>query len=409
MSKTSLIIFLILLSTVSIAAAEGTSTFADALQRTGFVNIRTAEQGAGLVVAAENRRYRSPARGLAEILRQSRAHLDGADSLHVVMLHQTMPVLRVSTSSDDLRALLNGALDYTAWSTRSRFTMEVSRQMASLNDAQVRATPVLRSWDVAVGSTVRYQLGNYGSRSDNYRVAVDLEPELRLDLPAGVQARARLAVPVWNNFDNNTHVRPAVLSLSRPFRASDALFGVVSAGVFTRNRAGVHASLMQYVSDERFRIGFDIGHTTFTPINGRVAIPAAERQDYTVYQAVAGWHLRRHRLDLSARYGMFLYRDQGVRLDMTRSFGDGDVGFFLLSGSNGRNGGFRFRIALPPRTYIRPIPARIRPAEGFNLGYRYEGGGFDIREYETGNRAIIDLSLYYPALVLFELEQYIAV
>ncbi len=398
---------LLLLSTASFAAGVDASDLAGSLARTGFVNIRTAEQGAGLVVAAENRRYRSPARGLAEILRQSRAHLDAADSLHVVMLHQAMPVLRVSTSSDDLRALLDGALDYVAWSTRSRFTMEVSRQMASLQDAQVRATPVLRSWDVVVGSSVRYQLGNFGTLSDNYRVALDIEPELRLDLPLGVQARARMAIPVWNNFDENTHVRPSVLNLSRPFHASDALFGMVSAGVFTRNRAGVHATLVQYVLDERFRVGAELGYTTFTPITGRVAIPGPERKDYAVYQALAGWHVRQYNLDVSARYGVFLYRDQGVRVDVSRSFGDGQVGFFLIDSSNGRNGGFRLRIALPPRTYIRPIPARIRPAEAFEIGYRFQGGDYRARDYEVGNRAIIDLSLYYPSLVLYELERYI--
>jgi hypothetical protein len=285
--------------------------------------------------------------------------------------------------------------------------MDASRQMASLQGAQVRAVPVLRSWDLAVGSSVRYQLGNFGTLSDNYRVALDIEPELRLDLPLGLQARARMAIPVWNNFDNNTHVRPSVLSLSRPFRAIDALFGMVSAGVFTRNRAGVHATMVQYVLDERFRLGAEMGYTTFTPITGRVAIPGPERQDYTVYQALAGWYVRKYQLDVSARYGVFLYRDQGVRVDVSRSFGDGQVGFFLLSSSNGRNGGFRLRLAIPPRSYIRPMPVRVRPAETFDISYRFEGGDYLMRDYEVGNRAIIDQTLYYPSLVLYELEYYI--
>jgi hypothetical protein len=258
-----------------------------------------------------------------------------------------------------------------------------------------------------LGAGLRYQLGNYGSRSDNYRVAFDFEPELRIELPAGLQARGRLAIPLWNNLDANTRTRPAMLSLNRAFRTDDALFGWISAGIYPNNRAGAQIQLRQYLPDERLSLFFELSHTRFTPLTGTPAIPTEARQDYTTYHGGGTLRLPAHRLEMSARYGQFLYNDQGLRLDMERQFGNGMVGFFLLRTQEGDNGGFRFRIPIPPARGITTPLLRIRTAQALEVNYRYTGSSLGGRDLGENDAYVLNIQQFYPSFLLVELESYI--
>lgn len=442
----------------------------DVLIDRGMLDIEVGMREWHLVLAFEDRRNRSPARGLLQTLKgivetlppsypqapqvsQTQRNPDVArrplslvvppafipepppfDTLTILLKQQGVDMVALTTTPDGLRALFRDQDGVEEWSREVKITMmsrqareiltshpldlrPYSREAQSDANQTVRAEQApplskdgrlspstLRSIDLAYGFGIRYQLGNFGTLSDNYRVALDLEPELRLDLPAGLQARARLAIPLHNNFDDNDVVRPSTFTLSKPFGSPDGLFGIASAGLFARNRAGFHLSAIHLIWEERLLMHLEAGHTWFTPLTGNVDFEVEERREFTVFQFGVTARSIRTQTQASLTYGQFLYYDQGVKLDLSRQFGDGEVGFFALETREGRNGGFRFSIPLFPSRYMNPAPARIRPAERVSIAYRYRGGDFLGREYHTGNAFIENVKSYYPDFILYEMK-----
>ena len=404
MSKTSVLI-LILVLLPSLAAAGDQPQIADALIREGFVHVSATVRDAQLTVRYENRHHRSEAAALAVVLRRLHPLSAGTDSLHLHLMHDRATMLVLHTSTADLGALLGGSLPYTGWRRRIRVentTLDAHGNV--LNDPPRRGFAGI---DLLIGAGVRYQLGNYGSRSDNYRVALDLQPELRIDLPLGLQASARAAIPTWNNFDDQVDPRLSRLSLHRFFRTRDGLFGQLGAGFYPQNRAGVQLQLRQYLPDERLSLFLDVSHTRYTPLTGTPVFLRAARQEYTTYFGGGTLRVPRLNLDMSARYGRFLYDDQGLRLDIERQFGQGRVGFFLLETKQGRNGGFYMGIPIPPAKGFSRRGIRIRTAPTIDIPYRYEGNDLAGRDLDGETPIFLKIQQFYPEFLFYELEWYI--
>jgi hypothetical protein len=211
--------------------------------------VESAVHEQSLHLSYENRHYRSQAAALAEVMRLLAPSASTYDSLHIRINHLSTPMMVIHTAGSDLSALLQGDLAYNDWRGRIRYEMTV---LTSGSDPPRRAkADGFTGVDLLLGTGIRYQLGNYGGPDDNYRVAFDLLPEARVDLPLGLQARGRLALPLWNNLDANTGPRPDLITLNRGFRGQDGFFGWLSAGVYPQNRACAQVQMRQFLPDER--------------------------------------------------------------------------------------------------------------------------------------------------------------
>jgi len=373
----------------------------------GFVNVSVSENEGVLLIGYENRRYRSEARGLAEAIRLVMPFMTKQDTLIFLVRHLGKPMIVMQTPIKPLRAYLDGELSSQEWLALTSWTMDTNSTSASLSDDEVLAKPTLRSLDIPIGLGVRYVLGNFGTLDDNYRVALELEPEVRIDLPFGLNAIARLSVPIHNNLDDNTHIRPSLVTLMKPLYFQGPTVATLQAGVFTMNRMGVHAHIKRYFMDGIFTVGLEAGYTDYTDINGRVQVPSMEESTYTTAVVSAAWRYRPYDLDIGISYGQFLYQDNGIRIDVNRSVGDSRLGLYATETDLGRNMGFQFKFAIPPRRYAKPIPLRVRPAEYFNLGYRFAAGDRVGRMYDTGDYYMDVLHLYDPDFMKRELLRYL--
>jgi hypothetical protein len=397
----------ILCLTVDAFAQTERSFITSTLTSHGFVNVSVSENEGVLLIGYENRRYRSEARGLAEAIRLVMPFMTKQDSLIFLVRHLGKPMIVMQTSIKPLRAYFDGELSSQEWLALTSWTMDTNSTSARFSDDEVLAKPTLRSLDIPIGLGVRYVLGNFGTLDDNYRMAIDLEPEVRLDLPFGFNAVARLAIPLHNNLDDNTHIRPSLITLMKPIYLRGPTVASVQAGVFTMNRVGAHAQMKRYFMDGVVSVGLEAGYTQYTNMNGRVQVPSMEESSYTVAVLSANWRYKPYDLDVGISYGQFLYQDNGIRIDVNRSVGDSRIGFFAMETDLGRNMGFQFALAIPPRRYAKPIPFRVRPTEHFNIGYRFAAGDRVGRMYDTGNYYFNLLHMYDPDHVKRELVRYL--
>ncbi len=375
---------------------------AEQLATHGFENVSVIQKGNHLYVAYENRMYRSEAHALVTVLNYAGQSQFAADSLTVIVRQNELPVLAMVTPLSDLRDFLRDDTTYEAWIASATLTLNTRSHIRSAGlrtrEESTRLRPVF-----PVGLGMRYQLGNY---NEPYRFAFDLQPELLLPLGRGFTANVRAAIPLYNNFDDNTHVRPSLVTLTRQFLLDDGLYGAVSAGIFGRNRTGVHSALKAFLHEEVFSLTVDAGYTEFTPLTGNVNFPRVEEQPFSFYTLSADYRWRMYDLNMRMQYGRFLYGDHGTRVEVHRHFSEVEIGFFGINTRLGNNFGFFISLPLSPRRYRDMGPVRVRPASRFPVQYRYQGNDFRARSYETGITFDENLMQIYPSFLRNEMKRY---
>ena len=257
--------------------------------------------------------------------------------------------------------------------------------------------------EIPVGLGMRYQLGNY---NNPYRFAFDLQPELRVPLPYGVTANFRLAVPLYNNFDQNDFIRPSLIALTYERRLYDGVYASATTGIFTRNRRGWHAMVKTFLWEEVFSVTLEGGQTLFTDLTNKLNFRDFHERDFHFYTASADYRWRRYDLNIRAQYGKYLYEDVGLRIDVHRHFGDAQFGFFFIDTRFGNNYGFQFNLPFPQRKSVKAGPVRIRAATHFPVGYRYQGGDFRAIIHETGITMDRVLMEFYPSYLRKEMGRW---
>lgn len=368
----------------------------------GFENIAVRLTAADLTIAYENRVYRSQHRALAEVLKTVAQSGVTADSLHILMLYREQPMSQLSTSLADLRAMVAGEISYHQWQQGSWFTLEHGQTMEELRGLE-RVQKTRFRPEILAGLGMRYQLGNY---NNPYRFAFDLQPELRLPLPYGVTANVRMAVPLYNNFDQNDFIRPSLITLTYERRLYDGVYASATTGIFTRNRKGWHSMLKAFLWEEVFSVTLEGGQTLFTDLTGNPFLRSFEERDFHFYTASADYRWRRYDMNIRAQYGKFLYEDVGLRVDVHRHFGDALFGFFFMDTRFGNNYGFSFSLPFPQRKSVKAGPVRIRTVTHFPITYHYQGNDYRARSHETGITMREALMEFYPSYLRKEMERW---
>jgi hypothetical protein len=337
----------------------------------GFENVRTKIIGSDLMVAFENRRYRSQARGLAAALKTiSHTGYFGKDfKINIVLLHQEVPMVLVTLKFDDYQNFINdveGTIGFDE-SVGISFDYEgIWEKISSgvqLNNSNYKS-------DFVVIPQFRAQFGKFTHPVESN---INLIPEYNVSVSRGLSIKAQMIIPVFNELDKESNVlRPGIISVNQFIRLKDDVFFAATAGFFDKNRAGGNFEMKKYFDNGRFSFGADVGYTTdytYTGINTEYLV------DQNFLTALLVCEYRYEPYDLTGRLqaGNFLFNQLGVRFDLSRQFGEVNIGFFAIATESDVNGGFNFAIPLPPRKYSKPKYLRIRPVDKFSWEYRAKG------------------------------------
>jgi len=384
------------------------------LQRDGLENVSVSYQNYNLVVSLENQIYRSDAKAIFSIL--SIIHEDNLfkESITIQLVRSNLPLIQIVTSANELQELFQIPENYSDWvekikieipQAKSRPIMDV--EMSERGVKNLEGLTKENSWFVQrhllLGLTPLYQLGNY---NNPLRLRLEITPELTALLPFGVRFRGGIGLPVYNDLDQNRTVHLSHLSLTRQFQVQPGLYGGVSVGFFSRNRAGAHIQFTQYLWDERFSFTYQGGYTRFSSAMGAVDDLFVEDQPYVVSTVAAEYRWKKYHLDLNIEYGQFLYYDSGYKVDVQRYFGETIIGMFVLQTRRGTNYGFHVSIPLFPRKGARVSGLMVRSASHVPFSYRYEGNDLKGRMYRTGIDYPTRLKRVYPSYLMDELEPY---
>jgi hypothetical protein len=350
-----------------------------ALRHEGFENLQVLLQDDTLWVTAENRRYRYDPKGYARLIDIVEPHIDHGITLAVAVLKRGVPLAwvavrhdSVQVSGDTTRVIPAG---FRTISSGLRVPGYVARASRS-----VLLNPVWNKFDLVVYPQVKLQLGNF---DDPFQSQFNIVPSLEVSFVRGMHVMAQVIIPLQNDLEpNGNSVRPGILSISQLMKLPLGIYGLASAGYFTRNRYGLNAELRRFFVNGKWYAGFTGGMTGYAAFVDR----SWEYGDIDLFTwfADAGFRWSRYDLTLQAGFGRFTDGNNGWRADIFRQFGEVTIGVFALQTAGFSNGGFYFRVPLPPRKYSTKGFARIRPAPDFPYEYRARGLSDAGRMFSTG-------------------------
>lgn len=330
----------------------------------GLENVRVTvirlEVGVTVIVEYENRRYnRNELDALGFVMGLAALRTPPLIThLRVIAKEINIPVLDVATSVEAFLAFVNEQLSAGAFAQQLQITQQVQWPLSTVTPEA--ATGIShRSWlklDVflrpGIETALLTELGAAEMR-------FSLLPDAYMQLTPGTVMNVRADIPVTSTSHfPRTLPDPTVdrvllhQALRLPLGAwSKWAAGLtqVSVGRFTREEVGI--------ADETALTLLD----GILLVKGTIARVGSSFADLDRWVALANGRVRYPPWDLtlSVTAGQFLDGDQGVAADLSRFFGNTEVGVFLRHSDNGSLAGLRFGI---PLTLDKELPPwRVRP------------------------------------------------
>ena len=165
--------------------------------------------------------------------------------------------------------------------------------------------------------------------------------------------------------------------MSQTIRLPQRTFLTASVGFFNKFRAGVDLRVKHILPDEHFWLEARLGYTMKGYFE-HWAYYHGKKKTLSGYLS-ANYYWPKYNTRFTLRGDRYLLEEYGVRSEMTRHFRYAAIGFYaskLLgkddAANDGFNGGFFFRVALPPYKYKRKgyLPRIV----GGEFGFRYNAG-----------------------------------
>ena len=404
--------FLLLVSGIQYHSFAQVDNSNDSISRlfsmAGFENVKSAIDESKLIVAFENRRYRSQARGLAEVVKiiSNSASVPLNTEIFLILLHQEVPMVMVNLVLQDYEDFVNNENGTSLFADSVKITLEFESVWEQIKSKERLNSSNFKS-DIVVIPQFRAQFGKFTHPVES---SINVIPEYNLFLNKGLSFKAQLIIPVYNDLDEEGDlVRPGIIALNQFVRLKDDVFFDVTVGCFDKNRAGGNFELKKYFSNGRLSLGANVGYTTDYSYTG---IKTDYLVDENFLTALLSADYRYEPYDLTGRIqaGNFLYNELGVRCDLLRQFREVTIGFFVLATESELNGGFNFSIPIPPRKYSKPKYFRVSPTEKFSFEYRAKGYPTSGTMYNTENelfRSMLEFNPdYLKKIFLLEIKKY---
>lgn len=365
------------------------------LTQEGFQNVMAFYDYNQLIVSYENRRYRLESEAIKQIVRL----LDGEVSSEI---NQLVIVTRK----------LNIPILYT--------TIPLTTNTKS----QPNSLTLPTTGKVNLKEVESYDFSQRpASNTGNYRIELELKPELRLALggfpdpvvhqfnilPAlhfylwkGARLSWQTTLPIWNEFDipDQRSWRPRIIQLEQRFRLPAQTFVGLSMGYFTKNRYGSVVELGKYFWNGNLLLSGKVGYTGYANYEKEPAkVWKIGVLDYVDYKIEANYYFKKWNVISRVEYAKTLFDQYMLRGSVSKYFKEIEIGFFVYQTQKGNNYGFHCAIPLMPKKYFKPSFLSIRPASSFD--YIYHGTQNYVTQYET----IRDLGSFMRQLEPFFIQR----
>lgn len=368
------------------------------LSENGFENIKVKVEDARILIAYENRVFRFEVDALKEVLKLVVPLIDDREELILIPLNRKIPIIKFFSSLKNCREFLANNIDAEQFINEADIRMDVDKDFKLLFDESEFNSSDFR-FDLVLKPQMSFEFGPY---SDPVLAQINLAPDIRTGFWKGMKFSYETIFPLWNEFGSRgDSIRTGMVTLNQTFRLPNALFISTTAGIFSGNRYGFDFETKKYFGNGNFSLGGNFGVTSYIDFSGMTRILYSS--EFMVTGSVsAEYRIEKYDLTLGASIGHYLQKDNSLRVDINREFGEIEIGFFALRSFKGvSNGGFTLTVPLFPSQYWNPSFVRLKVAENYSWSYVVKSNTNDLigLRYNTGSRIYTFLEKLNPSFI----------
>lgn len=368
------------------------------LSENGFENIKVKVEDARILIAYENRVFRFEVDALKEVLKLVVPLIDDREELILIPLNRKIPIIKFFSSLKNCREFLANNINAEQFINEADIRMDVDKDFSLFADEPEFNTSDFR-FDLVLKPQMSFEFGPY---SDPVLAQINLTPDIRTGFWKGMKFSYETIFPLWNEFGSRgDSIRTGMVTLNQTFRLPYALFISTTAGIFSGNRYGFDFETKKYFGNGNFSLGGNFGVTSYIDFSGMTRILYSD-QFLVTGSVSAEYRIEKYDLTLGLSIGHYLQKDNSLRVDINREFGEIEIGFFAIRSFEGvSNGGFTLTVPLFPSKYWNPSLARVKVAENYSWSYVVKSNTADLigMRYHTGNRIAAFLDKLNPSFI----------
>jgi hypothetical protein len=368
----------------------------------GFENVGVSDRADTTTIWYENRVYRHELEALGLVAFLMASSVESETVVSLVPENYGVPLIAVSAVSADWLEFLRGRQP-PGW-FRERVTIrpgEGEAESIRHGRPSLYHSSLWRT-DLRLRPLFDFELG---VSDDPFRSAFLIAPEAVMSPLPGTLLTLQVMIEIDDDLSDlpKRNVRPGRNTLSWGGWLPGRWLGAVSGGYFPRDRYGFAGQIGSLLKDGSFEI------TSGGDFTGLLEF----LEDITLYSSLDAWSAflavthRTHRLDLETTLtgARFMEGDLGVRVDLSRRFGEAALGFFGINTESDKVVGVGLRLPLPVRRWSAPSRVRFTTVPAFPFEYRdsLADVGLQVSQFDDLDRLRKRL---YPTYILNNLEDF---
>ena len=387
---------------LTVLGQSGGESTTEELIRLGFENVRWTENEAERIYTIENSAYKIQEVGVAKAIQVIQEQgMPKNKRCKIIVTRQEIPEIALTydpfNGNDTNSSKWQASYDITdSWK-------EVKKEKKK-NSSRYKV-------DILVYPTFSFQNMDI---TKVYQVMLSLNPAIEVSFWPGMKLTGQVILPLIVDTQGYAaysplykKVRPGFITLAQRFRLPFNVKGKATVGCFNQDQYGLDLQLLRPFKDERFSLEAQVGYTGWGYWDG-FSLKYNDQYQWT-WSLGGNFFWPRYDVQFRLKAQQYLLGERGVRFDMVRHFKYASVGFFAMKAKEANsNGGFLFRIALPPYKQRRHkyIP-RVSTSQSMGIIYNAGNETYYYRQHrvETSDK-IMEENGFNPIYIENKLSNY---
>lgn len=320
----------------------------EAMVAHGFENIRILDADNALAIEYENRVYFRERDALEVIAAAVVDMVTKEQRLILIPKRDDVPLFQLAMSRDAVMAYAGSQINSPemSWEVRSiDQTLMGQKYNSSAGKLDITLYPELSSL--------------LGRTNDPFIYRFAISPRFSSFLGHGIAAHSQVRFLIHDELRREKRrISLARMYMDYTFRSANVTYANVNCGYYDYSRYGLSAEALRLLWGDRIGIGGDVAWLgTMYYSDGTLYFTRLWR-----WTALANLHYIISRWDLmfSARFGRFLYEDDGASIELTRFFHNTSITAFATKTNQDSIIGIELQLLTYPRRHLKPERVRVK-------------------------------------------------
>lgn len=305
--------------------AKPESLLTKELIKDGFQNVNAILKAKKIIINYENHVYRSEIEAIEKVIKNVIQFTTSVDSIILIPMNYGIPLIKIEYSLKNYNNIVNIGISQKVFLSQSNITLNLE-PYENILDNDCKSNMSYKRIEIILQPNI----GTRFNTQDGIAIwKIDFLPELSITICKGTHIIMETIFPIYYQFDKkNKQLQLGRIILNHTRRLPHNLWISSSVGIFNRDRYGFSVESSKYFKNGKVSLTARANYTGYLNYDRSIWY-------YSELYQLSYWlgcDYRFRNVDFLIRFGWgkYLYYDTEWKIEMVRSFGEFDMGFYGL-------------------------------------------------------------------------------